>query len=123
MFKQLIETLNREVTINGKAHDVLVSVYAAEDNDQIVGSFDFGNEKDNAEYLSRFKSGELESIGIIVEAEVGFDAPKGHDSLWACHVKSGSKQDILDLVADHGMVDIAIKDLTSGLEMILKSFA
>jgi hypothetical protein len=121
MYKELIETFEKKIKVNGKTHDVTVSIYVAEDYESVEGDFDFDDPKENAAYLARFYSGELSSVGIVVEAKVGFDAPKGEDSLWACHIRTGNTKDALQIVKDHGMVKIAVDELKGSLETLSKA--
>lgn len=116
----MISEFEVDVTIKGKAVAVTVTVYAgpAEYVDP-AGDFDFGDEKENAEYLARFESGELVMTKIQVVADV-FDLI-GSAYLGACHMRSGEfTKDVMGMVKEHGMAELAVGELVTEVELRAK---
>lgn len=81
------------------------SVFWDYDDSPIDGSFDFEDEKQNQEYLDRFRRGELANIFIKVSYWDKSRNISGDDCLGACHI--ASIQDIQSVIDDHGMIDNA----------------
>jgi len=64
------------------------------DPECVEGSFDFGNEKENAEYLARFESGELSSYLIVKQGLC--KCCKGWECIDAiCAIHAGSAEEAL----------------------------
>lgn len=108
---------SRHFDLNGKRLACTVSISIEPENDSPEGDFDFGNEAENAAYLARFKSGELQLVAITVTAS--FMGIEGVDHLGMCHVSSNTTDDdALAVVNDYGMIDNAIADLQRTLGSI-----
>jgi hypothetical protein len=118
IFKELTE----ELSING--HTIPVQVTIEVDEDIYVDpadDFNFGDEATNAEYLERFRSGELFMGSITVTAKALGEV--GSDHLGACHLCSNNafnsapfNTSVNNIVDDYQMVNRALLDLR---EMII----
>jgi len=76
--------------------------------------FDFGNEKENKEYLMRFETGELLCVWIQVKAKC--EGEEGTDSLGMCHVKANDlESEIMNIVAEHDMKNNACIELRNNI--------
>lgn len=82
-----------------------------------AGDFDFGDAKANAEYLARFRSGELQMIRLHVRAV--FKGFEGNDYLGACHIPAENyANECVVLCQDYGMVQQALDDLIRHMESV-----
>lgn len=85
------------------------------DYDPESPDFDYGTEHVNQKEMSRFESGELLNLYIVVEAKIGHLA--GHDSLGQVFVKASNlEQDVMDTVKAYDMIQNAIDDLKLDIE-------
>jgi len=108
---ETIKRYDKEIEING--HSVLVGVFIAWawETEPVEGSFCFGDEQENAEYLARFKSGELANVCLRVTAYA--EGCEGVDHLGMCHISTENFEDeILKAVTDQGMEGEAVAYLT-----------
>lgn len=105
---------------NGQRLPIEIVIQAEPDCEPIEGSFDFGNEADNKQYLARFENGELLSVNITVKAL--FKGLEGHDHLGACHVTSHLlANDVEQHVIDYGMEKNATDDLLNNLKDLMEA--
>lgn len=109
-----IDTEERTIEFRGKPLHVEVSIDVADEQDDVEGDFDFGDAAENAEYLARFRSGELSAVCIRVTATALGE--EGTDYLGMCHVHTGRQSDVLEQAQEYEMVDRACEDLVSHLE-------
>lgn len=113
----VFEKLERKIKINGVYVTATVEVQVMEDDCMEVSeSFDFGDDKANAEYLARFTSGELFNAYVVVQAEAL--GVTGVDSLGGCHIHSNNmfdstpfETDVREILRTHGMIQTALDDL------------
>ncbi len=118
-----VDTMERVLNLNdARTVNVKVTIQVTDDHEEVEGSFDFGDDAENAAYLERFNSGDLVSVCIRVKAE--YDTAEGTDYLGGCHIKVGPgfDDDILDMVNDHGMIDEALASLKREIERIIVAF-
>lgn len=114
MRRECIENEVRNVLINGQVAVVCIKTSIEPEFESVVGSYDFGDEVENAAYLARFESGELLNLIITVTAECC--GVTGFDSLGGCHVTSAKlESDVKDLIKNYAMVETAIDSLKSNL--------
>lgn len=111
-FKKLEKTL----MINGNKVKAQVTITVEEDDIDPAGDFDFGNEKENAEYLARFRSGELFVAVITVRATAL--GQEGTDCLGGCHIHSNNMfnskpfdSDVESMIKDQCMIERATEEL------------
>lgn len=113
--KSIFDQYESEIELNSKTIKVNITIHTIPECDDVDGSFDFGNETDNQEYLSKFESGELESVIISVKASaLGISAT---DNLGQCHVRSSKfSDDIRDLIKDYSMATNALTELKKNIK-------
>ena len=101
-------------------HKGLNYIIKVENSDiPLEGSFDFGNEAENQKYMSRFESGELENIDIVVTIFSKSGQVEGFDSLGACHIRASHfEEDVQSTIKDHGMIENALEHLNENLKQI-----
>lgn len=118
--KYIVNKSTFAIKIGDRIHNAHQEVSWIYDGSSVSDSFDFGNEKQNQEYLKKFESGEL--LNIIISVEVSFDNWTGVDHLVGCHVRDKYLlTDIESIVSEHGMQKIARDDLKKSIEQSLKS--
>jgi len=79
-----------------------VSIWWDYDQENIEGSFDFGDEKENAEYLEKFRTGEYVSLALEVQYYDRSGNVSGSDYLGACHfVAKNLDAQILETVSEY----------------------
>lgn len=117
--KNIIKQYNTTAAINNRNLTVTVVIEAFDDSPMLEGGYDFGDAKANEAYAERFRSGELQCVGVVVKAYLG--GLEGFDSVGACHVASNTfEQDVMQTVTDYGMEANAIQSLKDSLEALLK---
>lgn len=112
IFKRCIADLE----INGIKIPSQITVEVSKDYMSPEGDFDFGDAKENAKYLARFRRLELFMAVITVTANAeGFS---GADCLGACHIHSNNmfnshpfNSDVESILIDHTMIENALSDL------------
>tara|TARA_R100001086_G_scaffold248358_1_gene185102 strand:- start:3809 stop:4153 length:345 start_codon:yes stop_codon:yes gene_type:complete len=106
-----IETLRQET------EDGLVLIDAYYENEE--PDFDYGDEEQNRAEMSRFESGELLNLNIVVTVYDLSGQVEGMDSLGQCFVNaSDALNDIQQIVADYRMVEEAYSHLERRLAQI-----
>jgi len=125
MALEIIHRETRSLELNGHKIEAEIVVRYAFDDESVDGSFDFGDEAENAAYLAKFASGELYSLFVAVDALALGE--QGRDSLGCCHVNSATaEKELLETMADHGMIEQACTDLIEriqGKATLLSRFA
>lgn len=112
-------TITRQ--LNGRDIEINITITVECDDIDPAGDFDFGNEKDNTEYLQRFHSGEL-FIGVIGVKATAL-GETGTDYLGGCHLHSNNyfdskpfTSDVSSIVTEYNMVDNAIIELLQAIQ-------
>lgn len=103
------------LNVNGHKVEGTVTIQWEYDDFPTIGDdFDFGDQKDNEDYLKRFERGELSNV--IVSVIVRAEGLEGIDTLGGCHVSNRDfVKDVIDLVTDHAMIDNASRELTQNI--------
>lgn len=85
------------------------------EEESIEGSFDFGSEKENEEYLKKFESGEYISVFLTVTVEALGQV--GIDSLGMIHVKNDStiEDQLIQTAIEHDMKNNACLELAANI--------
>jgi hypothetical protein len=110
----VIDTHHRTLVANGYSVVATIETAIAPDDTDPAGDFDFGDENENAEYLARFHSGELEMVLIRVRAT--WNGLEGSDYLGANHLLARDVElGALEAAQDHGMADNAIAELVQSI--------
>lgn len=104
-----------------KLEDVQVNVYY--DDMSVEGSFDFGDEKENQDYLDRFNSGELISLVVEVVATDLSGHVRESDILGGVHVNTNRniEEQIKETIKDHTMISNAKDSLRNTIKSIIGS--
>ena len=90
--------------------NITLGVYWDYDQTEIEGSFDFGNDKENKEYLAKFESGEL--LSVVIKVTASYQSISESDYLGGCHVRAKNlHEDVLTMVKEHDMQDAASNQL------------
>ena len=111
--EKAIETLN----LKHEGLNVLINAYY--EMESIEGDFDFGDESENADYLARFKSGELIAVCIVVSIFDKSGNLEGTDSLGMCHINSSDVlNEVQEIVKDNAMVETAFDDLKTVISLV-----
>ena len=109
------KTETKEMTILGVKETVKIEYSEDYDDIDVADTFDFGDEKENADYLARFKSGN-DLVSLVIQVKITTEKGiTGRDVLGGCHVKAGSESDIMQTITDNGMLDNAKDDLESSI--------
>lgn len=108
--RQLVDKFEQTIKINGKTITATIRICTFADDEDVKGSFDFGNEADNEAYLQRFYSGELTSV--VIEVSASALNCEGRDLLGACHIKqSRFTKDVMETIEHYGMIKTACAEL------------
>jgi hypothetical protein len=99
---------------NGKLIEFKITEQWTYDDLSVEGTFDFGDEEENKEYLHKFVTGEFVNLVIGVKAEaLGCE---GTDLLCGCHVATiTADEDITECIEVHDMVVAAIDDCRAAI--------
>ena len=116
MWNKLNDSYTIDKIVDGVNVTLTVTEYWAYDNDcPIEGSFDFGDEVENDEYLTRFKTGELVNLQIKVKATAL--GCSGTDYLGGCHVTADNADiELSQIASEHGMANQAIDDCIQAIK-------
>ena len=105
-----VKEFETTTVIHGITVPVLIRIEATDDDCSVDGSFDFGNEEENAAYMRRFETCELWNALIRVTAMA--EGESGTDYLGGCHVVSSrADAEIMKTANDHGMAKNATAEL------------
>lgn len=103
--------------LNGKTHEAAYDVKWELEDEPVNGSFEFGNEKENEDYLKRFASGEL--LNVFVRVTTHFMNLEASDSLGGCHIVAAKlEEEIKDIVRDYTLIDNATEELKGSLDRL-----
>ena len=110
-----MEVLKRFIIENDTRFKKQVEIVIKYDYETDTPDFDYGSFEDNQKEMSRFESGELLNLYVLVEAKIGHLS--GSDSLGQVFVKASNfDQDIMETIESYNMVEHAINDLMTDIE-------
>ena len=104
-------TERRTIKVNGKPVEATIGVAISYETDSVVGSVDFGDKNAEQDYYKRFETGEL--LNLVLRVEASALGLSGTDYLGGVHIKASElERDTSSIVSEHGMIDVAISELT-----------
>lgn len=110
-----MEILKKFIINNDSRFKKQVEIIIKYDYEIEPPDFDYGSFEDNQKEMSRFESGELLNIYVLVEAKIGHLS--GSDSLGQVFVKASNlDQDIMETIESYDMIEHAINDLIADIE-------
>ncbi len=110
-----------ETTLAGRTLTVTLVTSFTEDDSEIAGSFDFGDEAENEAYLARFESSEV--VNVLVRVEASWHDSKRSDYLGGCHLLSqGLEAQVLEIARYHGMEAEALACLALEIQSKIKLY-
>lgn len=113
----VVDTVKCPITVRGVELTATIEVATQPDDTDPAGDFDFGDADENAEYLARFHSGEIEMTLIRVRAM--WNGVEGSDYLGSCHtLASNFGSDVVSTAREYGMADNAVADLIREIESV-----
>lgn len=109
----------RPIIVNDRSIDVTLVTSVSQDDIDPAGDFDFGDEKENEDYLARFECGEL-FVGVVWLHAYALGVTAS-DTLSGCHLSTGNTEsEALSIVREYGMDGEVLREMYDQVSAIAR---